>query len=633
MKWIRTVIAIAALAMTIARGGAAQVPDDQVPVDPAIRRLPSLNPEGPDMRRLPAVYDALPSNGSSVENWSPTNPASFPPFDSLRGVMAANATPVANTATDAMYQMANIAGRCSRADGASPQGAWLQVAPWPADFVPWWDAEVGKPIGSQAPPLMLDIRNLIEGALRYSSYVSLVTTAPQIREAELVEQTTVFDWRAYLESTYDDTNTPIGNALTTGTNDTRFKDHFWSANGGLKRRNPLGGEVDLSQRLAYQDNNSRFLIPNPQRTTQLELQYTQPLLYGRGRAYNESRIVLAQFKLDQSNDEVVEQLEAHLTRVVEAYWQLYRARAEYLQRVSLVKSTERIVENIQSRRFVDADQRQIIRAESALVRRKTDLVRLVAQIRDAESQLRLLVNDPILVAACGREFASRETPQLQETPVGLHDSLQIALLNRRDISRAIREARASAVELNVARHEILPKLDLVASSYVAGLAPGSDPGEAFVNQFNDGRPSYSVGLEFESPLGNRAARARADRQQAELNRTTIRFRLTVEEALTKVELAVREVETSFRESASRYHAMMASERETSYLEDRWRVLPGNDDSAAQLLDELLDAQQRVFDEQRAMAYAQVDYAVAIIRWKAATGILLRTSAAQLTGTP
>jgi outer membrane protein TolC len=207
------------------------------------------------------------------------------------------------------------------------------------------------------------------------------------------------------------------------------------------------------------------------------------------------------------------------------------------------------------------------------------------------------------------------------------------LLNRRDISRAIREARSAAVELDVARHEILPKLDLVASSYVAGLAQGSDPGQAFDNQFTDGRPSYSVGLQFESPLGNRGARARADRRQAELNRTTIRFRLTVEEALTKVELAVREVGTSYRESASRYLAMVAAERETAYLNDRWQVLPGNDDSAAQLLDELLDAQQRVFDEQRAMAYAQVDYAVAMIRWKAATGTLLRTSTAALAGPP
>jgi outer membrane protein TolC len=632
MMTVRSVIANVAFAMAIAGKVAAQTSDGPAPMDGTVRHLPPVNPEESSSQRLPPVHYPTPSEGAAAGFCPPVRQPWRPPLDSLPGVIAASSTPVANTSDGTLYQFADDR---TRTLGTFAQGEWLpqDALNLPADFIPWWDAAVGKPLSGQPAPLMLDINSLIDGALRHSSYVSLLTTAPQIREAELIEQTTVFDWRTYLESTYDDTNTPIGSTLTTGTNANRYLDQLWSTSGGLRQRNALGGEVDLSQQFGHQANNSRFLVPNPQRTTQLQLQYTQPLLNGRGRAYNESRMVLAQFKLEQANDEVVEQLETHLTRVAEAYWQLYRARVEYLQRNELIKATERILENIDSRRFVDADQRQIIRAQSALARRRTDLIRLVAQIRDAESQLRLLVNDPILVAAGGREFASCETPQLQKTPVTLHESLQIALLNRRDISRAIREARSAAVELDVARHEILPKLDLVASSYVAGLAQGSDPGQAFDNQFTDGRPSYSVGLQFESPLGNRGARARADRRQAELNRTTIRFRLTVEEALTKVELAVREVGTSYRESASRYLAMVAAERETAYLNDRWQVLPGNDDSAAQLLDELLDAQQRVFDEQRAMAYAQVDYAVAMIRWKAATGTLLRTSTAALAGPP
>ena len=105
-----------------------------------------------------------------------------------------------------------------------------------------------------------------------------------------------------------------------------------------------------------------------------------------------------------------------------------------------------------------------------------------------------------------------------------------------------------------------------------------------------------------------------------------RFRLTVEESLTSVEIASREVETSFREMVARYEAMNAAEREAEYLEDRWRVLPNANDSAAQLLDNLLDAQERVAEEEGTMVRAQTNYAVAIVRLKSELGILLRMHA-------
>ena len=41
-----------------------------------------------------------------------------------------------------------------------------------------------------------------------------------------------------------------------------------------------------------------------------------------------------------------------------------------------------------------------------------------------------------------------------------------------------------------------------------------------------------------------------------------------------------------------------------YLNDRWRVLPGADTSAAQLLDNLIDAQEFVAEEELAMVASE-----------------------------
>lgn len=488
---------------------------------------------------------------------------------------------------------------------------------------PWWDAAVRKPISATGKSLDVDIAALTAGALRYSSFVRAVSANPSIRQAELVSEQAAFDWKAFLESTYDDIDDPVGNQLTTGTDADRYKNRTWGLDTGVRRRNELGGEVEAFQSWGGERDNSRFLDPNPQNTTRLELQYTQPLLRGAGRAYNQSLIVLAKIQLNRSSDAVADDLEDHLVKVTAAYWELYRTRAEFLQRRKLLASAKTILANLEGRREIDAVERQVFRARTAVANRESEMLRAETRIRNTQSQLRLLVNDPALIHAGNQEFMPVDSPLRWEVPIAMSESLHTALLNRPDISQAIRDARAASVKLGVAQQDVLPKLDFLASTYVAGLAAGSQGFRAYGDQFSAGRPSFSLGLQFEVPIGNRAAHAQAKRRQWELNQAMSRFSLTVEEALTSVEVAVREVQTSYREMLAKHKAMNAAQSEADYLNDRWRILPGANDSAAQLLENLLDAQERVADEEQALVSAQVEYALSLIKLKSEMGTLLR----------
>ena len=229
----------------------------------------------------------------------------------------------------------------------------------PDDFRAWWEARVREP---QAPALYVSIDQLINGALHFSSYVQVVAAEPQIRRTAVVEEQAAFDWRGFLDTTYNDVNVPVGNVLTTGTLEDRYKDQTWKGNFGVRQDNILGGKLELSQQMGTQQNNSRFLLPNPQATTQLELRYTQPLLNGAGRAFNESRIVLAGINADISSDKLFADLEEHLIKVTEAYWELYRSRAAYYQRLKLLESAKEALAILEARGNVDAVQRQVLRA-------------------------------------------------------------------------------------------------------------------------------------------------------------------------------------------------------------------------------------------------------------------------------
>ena len=258
-----------------------------------------------------------------------------------------------------------------------------------------------------------------------------------------------------------------------------------------------------------------------------------------------------------------------------------------------------------------------------MANRRSDIMRAEAAVRNAESQLRLLVNDPQLINGGRIELIPNEMPTAYPVGVSMRRSLETALCNRPDIAQAVREIRAASVRLGVAKNELLPKLDLVVSTYLSGLDGGADVGTAFGDQFSVGEPGYSLGVLFEVPLGNRSARAEFASREAELRKEMLELRATVEAGLTEVELAVREVETSYQEMVSKYQAMIAADSEARYLDRRWRLVPGHDALTPHLLEDLLDAQERLADEEVGFVTAQVNYTFALIELKRAMGTLMR----------
>lgn len=493
---------------------------------------------------------------------------------------------------------------------------------FPTGYMPWWEQELPQSLRPQLSAIPVDLDTLVTGALQYAPQVLSIRTQPEINHNILLAEDAAFDWSTYVESKWNDLNDPVGNTLTTGNNSDRFVDQIATVQAGVRRRTQSGGEFDAFQKWGWQDNNSTFFVPAPQGTTRLQLNYTQPLLQGAGVAYNQSRIVMAQIELNRSFDVVQEELQDHLVKVVEAYWNLYSSRAIYLQRLRVYQRADTILELLDGRGEVDALQRQINRAKAAVASRRSEIIRAQSAIRNAESRLRLLVNDPQFHDLSEIELIPIESPRTDHVPLSLAGSLQQALQNRPDISQAVHDLRSAGVRLGVSQNELLPKLDLVLSAYVAGLQGNHDILGAWGNQFAEGRPGYTVGTVFEMPLGNRAAKARQNRRQWELTKTVHDFRTTVETGLTEVELSVREAETSYREMLSKFQSLVASETESDFLEDRWKLLPGGDRGTTLLLEDLLDAQQREADSEAELVQSQVAYSLAVLRVRRTMGTLI-----------
>ena len=492
----------------------------------------------------------------------------------------------------------------------------------PQVFDAWWNRGVHQKLQPQADGLTVRLDSLIVGALNYSSQVRVLTDGPLIRQTAVIEADAAFDWTAFLESRWNDLSDPVGSVLTAGPGATRYLDHDLDYSMGMRRRLTSGGRFEAAQELGWQDTSSVFFVPGNQGTARLKLNYTQPLLRGSGKVYNTSLIVLAEIDTQVAWDEMSEQLQQYLLDVSRAYWVLYRERASLLQKQRLLDEAGKILKTLEGRAEFDAPPDQVARAQSAVRERQSEVIRAETAIRNAESRIRALVGDPALVDAENLELIPMDQPSRQPVALSMRESLTTALQHRPEIDRAVKEIRAASTRLEMSQNELLPVLDLILETYVAGLQGSSDVGQAWTDQFQRGAPSYSVGVRFEVPLGNRAAQARYERRQLELRRVTNDFRTIAEMLMAEVQVAVREVTTAYREMEAKYLQMKSTQEEVQYLHDRWLSTAGDDRTGILFLEDLLTAQQRLTISEFSYLDAEVTYNLAMINLKREMGVLL-----------
>ena len=614
----------------------APAPVEEAPPAPDFSK-PSAEPEEPRPVEIPAAEPPAASEAAAPPVELPALAVPAAPAPAVPALPPLQAGPPAPRAEDTDAAMQRLVGDphlgqyAARLQCLPPSAAGGLPPRLPGEAL-WWRSPVARPLWTGLTPVPVNVNALVISALDQSPQVLALRLGPEVIRHAVCEERAAFDWNTFIEATYDDISDPVGNTLTTG-GDPRLEDRVLASTSGLRKRFDQGGDLEVSQRLGYQDNNSQFFVPTQQGTSRLSLSFTQPLMNGRGKAYQQSQIVLAALNTGMAEDETTRRLQDHLLQVAEAYWDLYRARCLYLQRRKVLIQAEQSLATLEGRKTIDALPRQILRARSAVTSRRSQIARAAAEVRNHEARLRMLVGDPSLQATGGAELLPMEAPESFHIPVSMASAAADALMNRADVRRAVKELRGTAVRLGVAEHEMMPRLDVVLSGYLSGLQGDSDLSGSFTDQFTEGRPSFAAGILFEVPLGRRAATARRQQRQMELVRATHEFEATVENALTEVELAVREVETTYLEMLARYEEMRASQDEAAYLEDRWELMPGGNGSASRLLEDLLDAQERLTDDEGGLTTAQVNYLLALAHLRRSTGTLLQFTPAAKVGQP
>lgn len=484
----------------------------------------------------------------------------------------------------------------------------------------WWHAAVSAPTRSEAILLPMTLESLLVRCLANSTQIKVFSDLPLIRRTAISEAQAAFDSTSFIHSRWDDNVDPVGSTLTGAVD--RYRDHHLQGSAGMRKRTPTGGLIEASQQMAIQETNSIFFTPNPQGTSRLKLSYTHPWLRGKGLRYNSSLTCLAIYDTQVAKHEFSRQMQGHLTEVARAYWGLYFARAAFLIQDQAYSSSQKWLEEITLRAELDAVRPQILRAMAEVAAQEAAVNRARMTIRTSEARIRSLVNDPELGSSETVEIATIDTPWRNESRIDLRESLQTALCCRPEAQQSLLHIQAACLRLNVAKSEMLPILNVVTETYVAGLEGDADVGQAWVEQFSEGRPGYAVGSQFEVPLGMRAAAAQRDRRAVELRQMRNQYSTTLQSLGLEVGIAVREVEAGWAEFQARQVSLEAQRTQVQATADRWRLLPGDDGNGALVMEALLRDYDRLRRAEIALVESLVSYNTALFAIHKATGDLL-----------
>lgn len=453
----------------------------------------------------------------------------------------------------------------------------------------------------------ISLEEAIQRALRHSLQIKVEAYNPAIREARIVEAIGAFEPVLIGQSQFTNQDRPRFATSNNG--------QTWTNTLGIRKLLPSGGTVQVGAGGTYFDPQSAFTGNGWESNVNASIQ--QPLLRGFGANVTQANIYLAQKDYQVSLAQFRRQVIETVAQVEEQYYTLIFNYALVDIQQRLLTQSELTDEKIRARGEVDVTKIELAQSRAAVQARRADLVRAKAALRNASDRLKALMNDPQLDIRENVLLVPVEIPSAAPIAINVVDQIRIALRQRPEMQEARLNIERADIILDVARNDLLPRLNLTLSTQSAGSSQGLDI--AFRDAVSDARfVDFVVGIALEMPIGNEQAEAVKRRRVIERKQAiTQMFNIAVQVVLD-VKLQMRDLFSSYQEIEIRREAREAAAQELTALIAREDVV----NLTPEFLRLKLDAQQRLANAETQLVQTMVSYNLAIMRLEQAKGTLL-----------
>ncbi len=497
------------------------------------------------------------------------------------------------------------------ADASEPLGL-LEPIPSVSEAIPPLGITVDPNTGAKV--IRLTVEQAIFRALAKSPEIRVVSFDPAIAKQEITKATAGFDPTVFSRLNYEDEDNPQNSIFTPGQSETTLSEV------GVKQRISTGAEWSASYAMTrvWDDLVGRTLPTRYEPV--LAFQLKQPLLRDAGKQVNLAGVNIARLNHRIALLGFRKKAEEVSAEVIRAYWQLLQARRDLEIQQRLVEQTEETVNKVEGRRGIDATGVQVHQATSYAKSREAARLRLEKRVQDAQDALVRFVATAEVHLGSDVEIVpatiSGATADGLDSPVTIHQAMELAMAHNPVVRHAKAAVEIADLNVRVAKHQRMPRLDLVTSASTHGLA--REAAEAS-GQLGDDYASYAVGLVFEYTLGGRERYAEVTKRRLERRRATAVLHNVADQVTVQVKERVRKVQTNLAEISIQREAVKEGRVYLQTLQDsemiRERLTP-------EFLLVKLQAQETLAQAERAENAAFAEFNIALAELAQATGTVL-----------
>lgn len=457
--------------------------------------------------------------------------------------------------------------------------------------------------------IRLTLEDAVRRALESSYSIEIERYNPAIENTRVVEAEAAFDTVLFSNLTKNHVDQPSASQLAA----TQFDQFTW--NSGVRKTLPTGMVVSGSYEFARVNTNLSFQGLNPEYTSGFVFEMRQPFLRGFGIDYNRSLIVIAQNTRDGSEFQFETRVRDTLREVEFNYWRLVQARRDVVVSARLLVDFEQILAFLDARKDFDVIPVQLAATQADLEQAKTDYIRAVADVFDAQDRLVAILNSDDINLADEFEIVPDDFPDLDRVLVDRLAEVQTALANRTEIMQRKKELESARIVIGRTKNEELPVLDFTFRHTIPGL--GESASDSFHDSLDRDFTEYLFGLQFETPVGNRGPRAAHHRARLQFAAAAAALKAQYEQVILDVNVAIRRLNTAYDQIAPSLESASAREREVESI-----VVRAERKDLNTLINEL-SARQQLAASRRTMVAAMVEYNFAMMDLERAKGTLLQ----------
>ena len=390
----------------------------------------------------------------------------------------------------------------------------------------------------------LTIRDALYHSFRGNQDIRISAFNPKQAREDLADAQSTYDASVFIVGSHDRFVDPESDIEDlTVKDETNFK-------AGVKKLLNSGGTLSLFLETQRFDKTYDPFDFKSRYATGPAFELKQPLLKNIGAKAEKAAIQIQNNNVNISEAQFQQTVNDTVAQVSQVYWRLFM----YREILDINRDTLDMAEEVLRREVVRLAEglskpMDVARARSVAEARRAEVFRSLERVRVVTDQLKYLLNWSDLTIDSDYGIIPIEAPRTAPEEVSSAAAIKNGLKNRPEIKRAKNQKEIAKVQEDLSRHQRLPKLNAFLSYGLNGY--DRQLSDAFRAVDLDDRNSWTVGLEFEAPLGNRSAEAgyrkqKLVRKQAgiALQQAADQIRLEVKAAVWAIELAKDEIQST-----------------------------------------------------------------------------------------